>query len=305
MKHVKKLCSFILVCILFSAMILIADAAENYIVLYGFAFDINTDGDAVIHSYDDRAADVVIPQKLMGANVTTIDDYAFFNDSAITSVAFDDATALKSIGINAFYGCSGLTSLTIPEWIEALSFGAFQNCTSLDELNIENGIALIPAQCFYGCSSLKQVAVPESVTVIGERAFMNCSELSIIEIADSVLEIADNAFDGCENPVIYCTKDSYALRFATEHSIRYVITDADPKPILYVLGDADGNGDIEVVDAAFVQRYIAQIATPYTKSQLMRGDVDGSGDLELTDATNIQRYLVRLKTDYPIGTVVS
>ena len=71
-----------------------------------------------------------------------------------------------------------------------------------------------------------------------------------------------------------------------------------------ILGDADGNGDIETVDATYIQRYIVQIPTPYTKAELMRGDVDDSGELELFDATCIQRYLCQLKTDYPIGEIV-
>ena len=76
-----------------------------------------------------------------------------------------------------------------------------------------------------------------------------------------------------------------------------------PKP--YFLGDADGNGELESVDATFIQRCIAQIPTPYTKAELMRGDVDGSGDLELTDVTAIQYYLCHLKTPYPIGETIS
>ena len=75
-------------------------------------------------------------------------------------------------------------------------------------------------------------------------------------------------------------------------------------PAEYLLGDADGNGEIESVDATFIQRYIAQIPTPYTKAELMRGDVDGSGDLELTDVTAIQYYLCHLKVSYQIGTVI-
>ena len=63
----------------------------------------------------------------------------------------------------------------------------------------------------------------------------------------------------------------------------------------------DGSGEIESVDATFIQRYIAQIPTPFTKAELMRGDVDGSGDLELTDVTAIQYYLAHLKTQFPIG----
>lgn len=303
MKHIIRICSLILVCMLFSAVIPVADAAENYIVLYGFAFDINTDGESLIHSYDDRAADVVIPQKLMGADVTTIDDYAFFNDTTITSVSFEKATALKTVGINAFYGCGGLTSLTIPEWIEAVSFGAFQNCTSLEELNIRDGISRIPDQCFYGCTSLKRIALPESITEIGERAFMNCSGLTVIEIPDNVETIADNAFAGCDDLVIYCTKESSALTYAKNNGISFVITDADPITVTYMIGDTDGDEEITIIDATLIQRQLAAI--PVFAFNEEAADVDGDG-LSIIDATKIQRYLVDLYDQWcSIGETVS
>ena len=72
----------------------------------------------------------------------------------------------------------------------------------------------------------------------------------------------------------------------------------------YLLGDADGNGELSSADAAYILRYLAKIDTPYTKSELMRGDVDDSGDLELTDATTIQYYLANMNTPYPIGTTI-
>lgn len=73
----------------------------------------------------------------------------------------------------------------------------------------------------------------------------------------------------------------------------------------YLLGDADGNGDVDIVDATFIQRYLAQIETPYTKAELIRGDVDDSGDLEIIDVTAIQYYLVYMNTPFQIGKAVN
>ena len=70
---------------------------------------------------------------------------------------------------------------------------------------------------------------------------------------------------------------------------------------IYGNGDADGNGVIESIDTAFIQRYIAQEETPYAREQLINGDVDSSGELELIDVTAIQYYLAQLTTPYPIG----
>lgn len=302
MKHLLKLCSVALVVFMICTTALAASAADNYIVLYGFAFDINSDNKAVIHSYDDRSANVVIPQKLMGADVELIDDYAFFGDEAITSVSFSNADKLKKIGVSAFYGCTGLCSVEIPSWIETLCFGAFQNCSALAELVINEGISTIPAQCFYGCSALQSAAIPESVTEIGERAFMDCSGLSRVEIPDTVVQIADNAFDGCDELVVYCTKDSYALTYAINNEIAYVITDADTVEDTYMLGDADSDGKVVITDATIIQRVLAGICV--TTLNEKAADVNQSGAVDITDATCIRRYLAGISTPYKVGEVV-
>lgn len=299
MKNFRRIITALLIVLLSALTVLQASAAENYIVLYGFAFDINTDGEAVIHGYDDRSADVVIPKKLMGADVTLIDDYAFFGDGAITSLSFNNAEKLKKIGSNAFFGCTGLKSIEIPSWIEELSFGAFQNCTALSELIIQNGIAEIPAQCFYGCSELKNVTIPESVTSIGDRAFMNCSKLGAVEIPGSVENIAGNAFDGCDNLVIYCKKESRARYYAEENEIPFVVTDG----IMFTLGETNGDGIISISDVTAAQQHLADIIT-LEGACLNAADTNQDGKLDVTDAENLQKYIAGYDISYPIGELI-
>ena len=66
-----------------------------------------------------------------------------------------------------------------------------------------------------------------------------------------------------------------------------------------LLGDADGDGEISIIDATVIQRHLAQI--PITGFHEDAADVDGSGDVEITDATYIQRHLVDLELPYKIG----
>ena len=68
----------------------------------------------------------------------------------------------------------------------------------------------------------------------------------------------------------------------------------------YVIGDADGSGEVEIVDATIVQRYDANIKTPFNEAQLMRANVDGD-ELSIIDVTFIQRYLVNMNNPYMIG----
>lgn len=69
----------------------------------------------------------------------------------------------------------------------------------------------------------------------------------------------------------------------------------------YILGDADGDGDVTILDATYVQRYATMVKVPISKETLMNGDVDGDGDLTIVDATFIQRFSTRVKTPYRIG----
>ena len=74
--------------------------------------------------------------------------------------------------------------------------------------------------------------------------------------------------------------------------------------VKYILGDADNNGSIDIIDATFIQRKLADLDTPYTDEFLRQGDADGSGELDVIDVTMIQRYLVGLKIPYLVGTDV-
>ena len=68
-----------------------------------------------------------------------------------------------------------------------------------------------------------------------------------------------------------------------------------------ILGDADGNGIVEIVDATIIQRHLSNLTVPYSEETLMNADVDGDGSLTILDATFIQRYIAKIETHYPIG----
>ena len=71
----------------------------------------------------------------------------------------------------------------------------------------------------------------------------------------------------------------------------------------YLLGDADGDGTVTVIDVTFIQKTLAGIPVNGSFSE-KAADVDGSGRVEITDATYIQRWLADLDAPYPIGTLI-
>lgn len=276
-------------------------AADSYVTLYGFSFDQNDSGEAVIHGYDNRSADVLIPDKLLGSNVAVIDDYAFFRNTHIKSLSFEKAEHIKTIGTDAFYGCSELKEISLPDSVETLGFGAFQECTGLKTVSIGSGVQSVPDQAFYRCSSLSIVSLGESVKSIGARAFASCAALTQINIPASVEYIADNAFDDCgDKLVIYCPKESFARNYALEKGIKYIITDFEP----YLRGDADGDGVVTIFDVTIIQLCLAHMLEGDTEQVERCGDVDGGG-LSILDATAIQNYLAEYGNPYQIGETVT
>lgn len=107
--------------------------------------------------------------------------------------------AVTAIGNYTFSGCSGLTSVAIPNTINAISYKCFENCINLASITIPDNLASIGYQAFYGCSSLSSVVIPNSVTEIGYQAFYDCSSLSSVVIPNSVARINQGAFQNCNS----------------------------------------------------------------------------------------------------------
>ena len=102
-----------------------------------------------------------------------------------------------SIGSHAFYGCSGLTSITILDSVISLEDSAFYGCSGLTSITIPDSVTSIGDYAFSGCSGLTSITIPDSVTSIGDYAFSGCGGLTSITIPNSVTSIGDYAFSGC------------------------------------------------------------------------------------------------------------
>ena len=106
---------------------------------------------------------------------------------------------VTSIGYRAFYGCSNLTSVTIPEGATSIGFEAFSGCSRLASVTIPEGVTYIGDSAFDSCSRLTSVTIPESVTTIGDYAFISCSSLASVTIPESVTSIGYWAFYNCSS----------------------------------------------------------------------------------------------------------
>ena len=125
--------------------------------------------------------------------------FSYNKDYVPTSLREVIITGGTIIGNDAFYECSSLTSIVIPDSVISIDRYAFAYCSSLTKVIISNSVTSIGYYAFYECSSLTSIVIPDSVTSIGDAAFVDCSSLTNIEIPNSVTSIGESAFLGCSS----------------------------------------------------------------------------------------------------------
>lgn len=135
--------------------------------------------------------------------VTAIDERAFYNCSAITSLSIPNT--VTEIGDYALHNCSGLTSLTIPTSVEFIGWMAFSDCTGLQTVNWnaksctfgehEQFGAYIPFN-HYTSTQLTSMIFGNEVEVIPVRLCSGAEGITSVTIPESVKKIGGAAFSG-------------------------------------------------------------------------------------------------------------
>lgn len=128
-------------------------------------------------------------------NLTEISYQAFYGCKGLTSITIPNS--VTSIGSSAFSGCTGLTSIIIPNSVTSIGSETFKGCTGLISVNLSDSVTSIGTSAFYNCTGLTSINIPDSVTSIGNAAFGSCAGLTSINIPNSVTSIGQDAFANC------------------------------------------------------------------------------------------------------------
>lgn len=152
----------------------------------------------------DKTISIEIP-----ASVINISGSAFYNQTNLVSVIFEDNSQISSIGNSAFYGCTSLKYFEFAESLSSIGKQTFYGCTLLGSVNdkgeesaeimFPSTLTTIGSEAFYGCSSLEKIVIPKSLTTVNTSStgpFHGCDNLTDITFEEGITVIPSNLFNG-------------------------------------------------------------------------------------------------------------
>ncbi len=145
----------------------------------------------------------------LSSTVKEMGENAFFGCSNLKEVVIPDDIALTEIKNKAFMNCISLKSIDLPDGIVSIGESAFER-TALTGIDLGKSLVTIGKRAFHNCTVLEKIAIPDSVEVIGEGAFWGCAKLSVVDISENsaLTKIEREAFSRCEKiTYIYLPKN--------------------------------------------------------------------------------------------------
>lgn len=167
-----------------------------------------------VEDIEDETFDSLYGTKIVLQEGTKLVLYGAFKGSPLSEFIIPDSVI--EIGTRAFYGCTALKHINLPNGLEFIGEEAFAE-SSIEEISIPDSVTRIYEKTFSFCSSLNEISLSKNITKIDEGAF-ECCKIKNINLPEGLLEIGKKAFDFCEElesiniPNSVTTIGEYAFR---------------------------------------------------------------------------------------------
>ena len=154
----------------------------------------------VVEGDNKYGGNIVIPEIInydgVKYKVTSIGKLAFYDCSDLLSI--DLPESLEIIDDFAFHGCQGLTSIDFPNSLVSIGNNAFARCEGLTKVILHSNLRSVGNSAFYGCNNLLNIEIPKRLSSLGYLSFAYCTSLpSIISFPDAIDTFSYDVFQGC------------------------------------------------------------------------------------------------------------
>lgn len=179
----------------------------------------DTNGDGELSKAEAAAVTIIGTVFKDNKTIQSFDEFKYF-------------TGVISLDGYAFYNCSNLASITLPNTLTTIGSYAFYGCKSLTDVILPSTLTSIGSFGFWWCNNFTTITIPNSVTSIGTAAFAGCTSLETINVesgnafydsrnnCNAIIRKSDNALiSGCKNTIIpnsVTSISNYAFRSCQE-----------------------------------------------------------------------------------------
>lgn len=153
--------------------------------------------EAVITGYKGNPEIINLPSRIDGMPVTEIRENAFYKCTSLKEIVIPES--VSKIGDYAFFECTSLETAGISAKISEIPEGAFYGCENLKNINLNASITSIDDYAFFGCRNITEFNFPISITDIGAYSFAGCSALCEVSVSGKLKNIEPYSFYNCES----------------------------------------------------------------------------------------------------------
>lgn len=244
------------------------------------------------------------------STMRVVDDESFTGKN-LKTVNLNDG--LQYIGEGAFFSMGKIKNMTVPAsvtYIGEYAIGYYppdpDNPFVLSEV-IPNfviyGTSGTEAQTYADRNGIQFNSIASGTTVKGTaKSYLSADDTVTIQLKKSGVAVyettvkgnsTDYSISGVANGTytMIVSKKSHADR---EYTVKVSSADVTQNVEIFPIGDVNSDGDISVVDATLVQKYIVGLEK-LTDLQKKSAEVNGDGEISVVDATLIQKYIVGLE----------